>query len=29
MDRAKKRNKYPVIVRDFDINSPVLDRPTR
>ena len=29
MDGAKKRNKYPVIVRDFDINSPVLDRPTR
>ena len=29
MDGARKRNKYPVIVRDFHINSPVLDRPTR
>ena len=27
--QSKKRKKYPVIVRDFDINSPVLDRPTR
>lgn len=29
MDGARKRNEYPVIVRDFHINSPVLDRPTR
>lgn len=27
--QSKKRKKYPVVVRDFDINSPVLDRPTR
>ena len=29
MDGARKRNEDPVIVRDFHINSPVLDRPTR